>query len=148
MFKENSTTSERKDWRYVAHEREIPQPGDFKSLLLGREPVLVVRGEDGCVRVLFNTCRHRPVTVCYQASGNAKRFVCSYHGWVYNTKGNLVGLSGSNEEGWQFVERRGLTPLPRMAIHQGYIFASLSPEGEPLEDHLKKTNFHIDSAVD
>jgi phenylpropionate dioxygenase-like ring-hydroxylating dioxygenase large terminal subunit len=138
---------ERESWRYVAHEQDIPQPGDFKSLLLGREPVLVVRGDDGCVRVLFNTCRHRPVTVCYQASGNAKRFVCNFHGWVYNTKGHLIGLRDSSPEGWQFSERRGLTPLPRVAIYQGHIFASLSPEGEPLEEHIKKIKFPIDASA-
>ena len=124
----------REIWMYVAHESEIPQPGDFKSLLLLREPVLVVRGEDGCIRVLFNTCRHRPVTVCHQASGNTKRFVCSYHGWVYNTKGNLIGLSGASQEGCHFPERRGLTPLPRVELYRGYIFASLSLEGETLEE--------------
>jgi phenylpropionate dioxygenase-like ring-hydroxylating dioxygenase large terminal subunit len=134
----------RESWHYVAHEREISQPGDFKSLLLGREPVLVVRGEDGCVRVLFNTCRHRPVTVCHQANGNTKRFVCSYHGWVYNTKGNLIGLSGARQEGGSFSERRGLTPLPRVEVYRGFVFASLSPGGETLEEHFKKTQFPID----
>jgi len=138
----------RESWRYVAHEREIPQPGDFKSLLLIREPVLIVRGEDGCVRVLFNTCRHRPVTVCHQAKGNTKRFVCSYHGWVYNTKGNLIGLRGASQLERSFSERPGLTPAPRVAIYQGFIFASLSPEGETLEEHFRRTQFPIDSERD
>ena len=92
-------------WLYVAHESEIPQPGDFKSLTLAQKAVIVVRGEDGCVRVLFNTCRHRKVAVCHEARGNAKHFVCTYHGWVYDTKGSLIGLHNCGGEVLDVVGR-------------------------------------------
>lgn len=79
--------------------------------------------------------------VCHEERGNAKRFVCLFHGWIYNTKGNLVGLSGANDMMRTFQERRGLTPVPRMGTVQGRIFASLDAEGEDLQTYLSRTKF-------
>ena len=131
----------RKSWLYVAHESEIPNPGDFKALTLAHQPVIVVRDDEGHVRVLFNICRHRRVTVCRQDKGNTTHFICADHGWVYDTKGHLIGLSGPNDWVRKFRERRGLAPVPRMDLHQGAIFASLSPDGESLEEYLCKSRF-------
>jgi phenylpropionate dioxygenase-like ring-hydroxylating dioxygenase large terminal subunit len=130
-----------KSWLYVAHEREIPNPGDFKSLTLAQQPIIVVRDDEGRVRVLLNICRHRKVTVCRQEKGNATHFTCVDHGWVYNTKGHLIGLRGPNDSLRRFTERRGLMSVPRVDIHQGVIFASLSPEGESLDEYLRESRF-------
>ena len=128
-------------WYYIADESEIPNLGDFKTLVISEQPVIVVRSEDQQIRVLFNICRHREVMVCHEKRGNTQRFVCLFHGWIYNTKGNLMGLSGAGEATRTFQERRGLKPIPRMGIARGCIFASLNPEGEDLETYLKRTRF-------
>ncbi len=128
-------------WYYVANESEILNPGDFKSLVIAEQPVIVVRGEDEQIRVLFNICRHREVMVCHQERGNTKQFVCPFHGWVYDTKGGLMGLTGPSDTIRAFQTRRGLTPVPRIGIVHGCIFASLNPDGEILETYLKKTKF-------
>ncbi|MBM4255423.1 MAG: Rieske (2Fe-2S) protein [Deltaproteobacteria bacterium] len=129
------------NWYYLADESEILTRGDFKTLVISEQPVIVVRSEDGQVRVLFNICRHRDVMVCHEERGNATRFVCPFHGWVYNTKGNLMGLSSAGEMARTFSERHGLKPVPRMGIVRGCIFASLNSEGEDLESYLKRTKF-------
>ena len=128
-------------WYHVADESELPNSGDFKSLFIGEQPVIVVRGEDEQIRVLFNICRHREVMVCHEERGNTKRFVCFFHGWIYDTKGNLIGLNGPNDTIRTFQERRGLAPVPRVDSVRGSIFASLNPGGESLETYLKKTRF-------
>src|SRR5439155_25606239 len=51
-------------WLLVAHESEIPEPGDYVTRSLGQFPVIVVRGEDGKIRILLNICRHRGMRVC------------------------------------------------------------------------------------
>ncbi len=129
------------NWYYVATESEIPSPGDFKTLVIGEQPVIVVRGEDGQIRVLFNICRHRDVTVCHEKRGHATRFVCLFHGWIYNTKGNLIGLTGVENTTRTFRERRGLTPAPRVESVHNCIFASLNADGEDLATYLRKTKF-------
>lgn len=148
IFNEEMKRIWQKSWLFVAHESEIPNPGDFKSFTLAQHPVIVVRDDTGQVRVLLNICRHRRVPVCRQEKGNTKFFQCTYHGWTYNTKGNLVGLSSGARYICGFHERRGLSAVPRMDSYRGFIFASFSSEGESLEQHLGKAKFFIDLVVD
>ena len=79
-------------WIFVAHESQLRQPGDFLRAKIGREPLLVVRGEDGEIRVLRNRCLHRGMLVCIANRGAANRFACPYHGWVYGRDGRLLGV--------------------------------------------------------
>ena len=147
LFQEKLQRIWRRSWLYVAHESEIPHPGDFLSLTLAQQPFLVVRGKDNQVRVLFNICRHRAVTVCREEKGNATHFTCTDHGWVYNTSGGLIGLSGPNCSLRKFAERRGLAPIPRVDMYRGFIFVNLSPEGKTLDEHLGQAKFFIDLAL-
>jgi len=148
LFHEEVERIWQKSWLYVAHESEIPHPGDFLTLTLARQPLLVVRSGDNQVCVLFNICRHRAVTVCRKDKGNTSHFICTDHGWVYNTNGGLIGLSGPNCSVRKFAERRGLTSVPRLDMYRGFIFASLSPEGESLDKHLGEAKTFIDLVVD
>jgi phenylpropionate dioxygenase-like ring-hydroxylating dioxygenase large terminal subunit len=125
-------------WFYVAQESEFPTVGDFKLLRVGQRSVIVVRDEDRQIRVLFNVCRHRRVPVCRQARGNTRTFICTSHRWVYNTKGALVGLQGSNRSVREFPEREGLLSVPRVETSRGCIYASLESDGESLSEYLKR----------
>src|SRR5271170_7455085 len=69
-------------WIFMAHETEIPNPGDYVSRSIGKDPFIVVRGHDNVVRVLFDSCRHRGARLCLADKGNTKSFFCSYHGWT------------------------------------------------------------------
>lgn len=61
-------------WVYVAHESEISAVGDYKTSIIGRQPIIVSRHEDGQVYVLLNRCRHRGAVVCREALGHANYF--------------------------------------------------------------------------
>ena len=63
-----------KTWVYVAHESELPQPGDYKTAAVGRMPVIVSRGADRQVHVLLNVCRHRGSVVCREERGTSQYF--------------------------------------------------------------------------
>jgi phenylpropionate dioxygenase-like ring-hydroxylating dioxygenase large terminal subunit len=125
-------------WFYVARESEFPNVGDFKLLRLAKRSVIVVRGDDGQIRLLFNVCRHRSLPVCRQARGNTRTFICTSHGWIYNTKGALVGLQGPTRSVREFPEREGLLSVPRVENFRGCIYASLESEGESLDAYLSK----------
>ncbi len=66
-------------WLYVAHETEIPRPGDFVSRSMEGDPVIVSRGRDGKVRVFLNVCRYRGRKIRGEDLGNTLKFICGYH---------------------------------------------------------------------
>src|SRR6185295_1282589 len=82
-----------KVWVYVGHESEVPKPGDFVRRPIGAQPVIMIRGADGQIRVLFNRCRHRGNLVCNKERGNVQTITCPYHGWSYTNAGALIGPS-------------------------------------------------------
>lgn len=138
-----------KVWVYVGHESEVPRPGDFLRREIGRQPVLMVRGDDGHVRVLFNRCRHRGNLLCNRERGQTDLFRCPYHGWTYARDGAL--LERTFEEGYAddlSREQFGLTPLPRQDAYRGLIFASLAPTGISLREHLGQVTEFIDLFMD
>jgi phenylpropionate dioxygenase-like ring-hydroxylating dioxygenase large terminal subunit len=125
-------------WVYVGHETEISELGDYKTSHIGQQPVIVTRGvDDGQIHVLFNTCRHRGVTVCQSKYGNSGFFRCAYHGWTYSNHGELIGVPFRSRYGPEFeVGEFGLLDVPRVGNFGGFIFASLSPDGPTLDEHL------------
>ncbi len=120
----------RSGWHCLGRGDEIPKAGDFFTVDLLGEPLLVVRGDDGMIRVLANVCRHRGMPVA-EGAGNTKRFVCSYHAWSYGRDGGL--LRAARMENARF-EAKGCA-LPRWPVTEwaGFIYVSLADEPEPLD---------------
>ena len=74
-------------WTFLAHESEIPQPGDYVVRRVLADSFIVARDESGVVRVMFNMCLHRGMQVCRAEMGNASHFRCPYHAWTYRNDG-------------------------------------------------------------
>ncbi len=87
-----------RDWIFAGHDCEIPNPGDFFTMQLGDYPLVVIRGRDGQIRALHNSCRHRGSRVCTADHGSAKRLVCPYHQWIYDTDGSLLRARHMDEQ--------------------------------------------------
>jgi glycine betaine catabolism A len=110
-------------WLFAGHGCTIPRPGDYFTYQVGRDPILVVRGEDGQVRAFFNTCRHRGARVCTAEAGSAKRLVCPYHNWTYDLGGRLL-MDSKEDYG---VDRSELSLHPvHVRDAAGLIFISLA----------------------
>lgn len=90
---------------------QIPHPGDHVTDDCTGVPILVVRAEDGEVRAFLNVCRHRGARVA-EGCGQARHFVCPYHGWTYALDGGLRGIPDARN--FPGVDRasHGLVPLP------------------------------------
>jgi phenylpropionate dioxygenase-like ring-hydroxylating dioxygenase large terminal subunit len=123
-------------WVYVGHVSEVPDANDYVTKSIGPMPVLMVRGEDGEVRLLLNRCPHRGNQVCAIPKGNRKMFVCPYHAWTFASDGRLVGFAFP--EGYRAVDKSelGLARVPRVAIYRGFVFGSMAEDGPGLEEHL------------
>ena len=117
-------------WQVVGHLRQAASPGDYFTVDLIGEPLLIARGEDGKLRAFYNVCRHRagnPASGC----GNRKLFRCGYHGWTYRLDGSLI--STPEFEGVEDFNPRefGLAPV-RVEEWFNLIFVNLDPEARPL----------------
>ncbi len=114
-----------RDWLFVGHDCEIARPGSYFTLQVGDYPVVVVRGRDGVIRALHNTCRHRGSRVCTQHKGIAARLVCPYHQWTYDLDGSLVF---AREMGDDFCKQDfGMKPVACESV-AGYIFICLADQ--------------------
>src|SRR5882724_840068 len=132
-------------WVFLAHESEVPEPGDYCRKSIGRHSIVVTRGADGEIRAFFNRCRHRGTAVCRYERGNADFFRCPYHGWTYTNQGKLVGVPFPSRYGADFnKENLGLAPVPRLDSYRGFIFVSLAEDGPSLTDHLGRAAGYID----
>src|SRR5262245_20653464 len=89
----------------------LPRPGSYLTLQMLGVPILLTRDAAGQVHAMANVCRHRGVRVV-DGHGEARRFTCPFHAWVYDLEGKLVGVPVA--EGFEGLcrEERGLIELP------------------------------------
>jgi apoptosis-inducing factor 3 len=129
-------------WNYVALEAEVPEPGHFIRSNVGPTPVVVARADDGSINVLENRCSHRAAEFCRELRGQTKEFVCPYHQWSYDLKGNLAGIPfrrGVNGKGGMPSDFKSADHGPRrlkVTTHRGVVFASYAEDIEDLADYF------------
>ena len=135
-------------WVFLAHESEIPSPGDYVVRRVLADSFIVVRDESGAVRVMFNMCLHKGMQVCRAEMGNASHFRCPYHAWTYRNDGRLAGLPFHAEAygGDEGLVRQGqaLLSAPSTDSYNGLIFISLRDDAPPLRDWLGDFAFYLD----
>ncbi|MFA9446466.1 aromatic ring-hydroxylating dioxygenase subunit alpha [Egicoccus sp. AB-alg6-2] len=139
----------RRSWLYVGHESEIREPGDYRTAVLAREPIILSRGEDGGIHAVFNRCMHRGAALCRDDRGHANHFRCPYHNWVYRNDGTLVGMAQKSGYGSHFdTSELDLVPVPRLEAYRGLIFANLDPAAPALQERLGPSAWYIDQWAD
>jgi choline monooxygenase len=124
----------RRTWNFVGRVDEIPKGGDYLTVDLFGDSIIVVRDRSGAVHAFANTCRHRG-TRLVTGNGNCRVITCPYHSWAFALNGDLVGAPGM--EGVEDFDKAdyGLIPL-RLETWGGFMFVSLDPNVVPLQQHL------------
>jgi nitrite reductase/ring-hydroxylating ferredoxin subunit len=135
-------------WIFLAHETEMPNPGDFVARDLGSAPTIVIRESDGTFMAFLNSCRHRGARICRGDAGNTKQFVCPYHGWCYKQTGELITTAFDAHQPKDFdFSKWSLVKVPRLTAYKGLIFGSWNREIEPLEEFLGDFKYYLDAFV-
>lgn len=140
-----------RSWIFIGHESQVPKPGDFFATHIARDPVVLCRHTDGSIKVLYNRCGHRGAKVVNELCGNAQKFRCLYHGWVYDTDGSLELVPKADGYPSEFDLKNvkyGMVPLARVAVYRGFVFASQAPTGPGLLEYLGGVRAVIDEVVD
>jgi glycine betaine monooxygenase A len=115
----------RTGWLFAGHSCEISKPGDYFTLEVDCDSVIVIRDQNGQARAIHNVCRHRGSLICNSPEGQVKRLVCPYHRWTYDLDGTLVHAPGMQED----LDKPNLA-LQSIHLREtaGLIFISLASE--------------------
>jgi phenylpropionate dioxygenase-like ring-hydroxylating dioxygenase large terminal subunit len=113
-------------WQIVCHASDIADVGDWRTLALLGESILVIRGGDGQVRAFANVCRHRGSRLVDGNEGCARRLTCPYHAWTYAADGRLIGVPSREDYPGLDPSTLGLIPVELESWH-GFLFVRLEP---------------------
>jgi benzoate/toluate 1,2-dioxygenase subunit alpha len=140
------------NWIYLAHESQLPNNGDYLTVNMGRQPVVLTRDKKGELHALINACTHKGAMLCRRKKDNRTTFTCPFHGWTFNNSGKLLKVKDARGAGYpeQFKSdgSHDLTKVPRFESYRGFLFGSLNPDVPELADHLGGTTKIIDMVVD
>jgi len=134
-----------RSWILLGHEDHIPNAGDFLNTYMGEDPVLLVRQKDASLRVFLNQCRHRGMKLSRDDSGNAKAFVCTYHGWAHDISGELIDVPFEQQAHCDRLDKHEWSPLQaRVETYRGLIFANWDEEAPSLDEYLSDSKPYMD----
>lgn len=140
------------NWVYVAHESQIPNPNDFFTTNIGRQPIIIARNKDGQLNAFINACSHRGATLCRTKKGNKGVYSCPFHGWSFNSNGNLLKVKDPDDAGYpgsfNTAGSHDLKKVPKFESYRGFLFASLSADVKPLSEYLGEAAKLIDMMAD
>lgn len=140
-------------WNYVGHASQVPGAGDFVTVTIAGQPLLMVRQHDGSIRVLHNRCAHKGAQLATAPAGNAGRiFRCPYHSWTYRLDGTPLGVPMKQAyEGTRLAECEsggGMEAVRSVAVYRDFVFARLNDTGPDFESWCGDMLRVIDLLVD
>jgi phenylpropionate dioxygenase-like ring-hydroxylating dioxygenase large terminal subunit len=121
-----------RSWVHLADVTDVTEPGAYVPAVIGRSPVLVVRGHDGEIRTFLNACPHRGATLAEKAGRCEQNLRCPYHGWSFATDGKLHGVPFREEFDCD-LSGRNLIAV-RTALLGPMIFGCLDASAPPFEE--------------
>lgn len=139
------------NWVFLCHESQVPNPHDFYTTHMGRQPVVVTRDKEGELNAFINACSHKGSKLCLTRQGNTKFHTCTYHGWVFDSQGNSISVKDRDDASYSeafAAQDFNLKKVPKLAEYRGWIFGSLEADVVPLDEHLGDMRLFIDLLVD
>ena len=123
------------DWLCAGRADALKEPGDYLTMEIAGEPVIILRDRDGALRGMSNVCRHRMSTLL-EGRGRVRAIVCPYHAWTYNLDGSLRGAPAMtlNET---FCKDQVRLPAIRVADWHGWIMVTLNPDAPDVHARLR-----------
>jgi len=121
-------------WQMVGRLDQVREPGQFFTVEVAGEPLVIVRGRDGGLRAFFNVCRHHAAAVATEEQGQASSLRCPYHGWTYSLEGELRGTPDFDGVCGFDRGKNGLVPA-RTDTWENFVFVQLEP-GPTLPEFL------------
>jgi benzoate/toluate 1,2-dioxygenase alpha subunit len=138
-------------WVFLCHESQVPEAGSYFATQIGRQPVVVIRQDDGDIRTFINACTHRGAKLTPMKQGKAKVLTCRFHGWSFGCDGRCVRIKsekeGFPEEGFD-RSQYNLSEVAKTESYRGFVFGSLVADVPPIKEYLAAAAKWIDLIVD
>ena len=127
-----------KTWLYACHVSTVAEPGSVTVVKAAGRSLLIMRSQDGKLAAFHNACSHRGSALVSpeQPIKSTKCLVCPYHGWTFDTAGNLKGLPEKDRFASTVdFDRLKLKPV-QLETWGPLIFVSLNKNPQPLSQFL------------
>ncbi|MHA3772896.1 aromatic ring-hydroxylating oxygenase subunit alpha [Verrucomicrobiota bacterium sgz303538] len=138
----------RKDWMCLAHVSQLPKAGDFITVDVLGEPLIVVHGKDGVIRTLSRVCPHRSMDIIPPGfevpgqniaearegngcAGHTRLFMCPYHAWTFELDGKLKGAPEMHLAECFDRADTGLKSF-RTEVWNSFVFVNFDGKAEPI----------------
>ncbi|APX22238.1 MAG: (2Fe-2S)-binding protein [Rhodobacteraceae bacterium] len=125
-----------KSWLCAGRADALKAPGDYLTMEIAGEPIIVLRDRQGTLRAMSNVCRHR-MSILLEGRGTVRTIICPYHAWTYNLDGSLRGAPAM-ELNESFCKEASGLPAIRCVDWKGWIMVTLDPDlpepGETLRE--------------
>jgi len=125
-------------WQVACRVEQIPMPGDFLTVTIGFESVIIVRDQANRIRAHLNVCRHRGTRLCATTTGSfgKQRIRCPYHSWSYDLDGRLVSAPQMQDSPDFQLDRFGLYAV-HVELWEGFVFVNLAECPIPFETQMQ-----------
>ena len=139
-----------KEWLCVGRAERIPNVGDWFTVTIVDEPLIIARNKAGDVCAMSAVCQHRAMQVC-EGEGNSTTFKCPYHHWNYGLDGRLLGAPAM-ERTEAFNKADFGLPQLRVEEWLGFVFVNFDQDASPLAPTLERyspfvQNYDLENAV-
>jgi phenylpropionate dioxygenase-like ring-hydroxylating dioxygenase large terminal subunit len=140
-------------WNFVGHASQVPNAGDYVTVEIAGQPLLMVRQADGSIRVLNNRCAHKGMPLATDACGSTGKFFrCPYHAWTYKLDGSPLAIPIKNGyEGTRLKEcesGQGMGALKNVEVYRDFVFAKVNEGGPDFRSYFGEVLGAIDNLVD
>ena len=119
-------------WLLACHSSQLSTPGDYLTLTLYDQDIVLTRAHDGAIRAFYNVCQHRGHKLA-DGCGNKKLLVCPYHRWSYDLEGHLKAAPNSQSVPGFDASAICLTSI-RVENFLGFVFINLDPHARTMDE--------------
>ena len=129
-------------WNCAGFVEDLTEPGQYLTVQVGLNNMIVVCGPDRELRAFHNICRHRG-TQLIRTVGQAAALRCPYHDWTYDLEGRLTGVPERQQE-FPDVEPDCFNLFPAsVGVWRGMIWVHPDPEAQPVTEWFGEIEPHL-----
>lgn len=131
VFQEEREKIFSKNWIFIGHASQLAKPGDFLTMDVAGEPIIVTHDKDGELRAFYNICPHRGMKVEQSDQGNKKILQCKYHGWTFKLDGSV-----NRAPNFKTTELGAHSCMKsvRLEVHHSLVFVNLDKKAPSMSE--------------